>query len=62
MMKIIVYFEIGRASHIVAQFFDEELYMACLPALEKEASKGGYMVTESCREDDEDDFDMDGRC
>jgi hypothetical protein len=52
-MKIVVYFECGRASDVVAQFSSEELYMACLPALEAEAKKGGYIVTESCREDEE---------
>jgi hypothetical protein len=52
-MKVVVYFERGMASHVVAQFDSEEMYMACLPALEKEASKGGYIVTESCREEEE---------
>lgn len=51
-MKIVVYFEHGRTSDVMAHFATEELYMACLPALEKEASKGGYIVTESCREDE----------
>ena len=51
-MKIVVYFERGMASSVEAQFADEELYMACLPALEEFASKGGYTVTESCREDE----------
>ena len=53
-MKIVVYFENGRASSVEAQFASEELYAACLPALEDFASKGGYIVTESCREDEED--------
>ena len=52
-MKIVVYFENGRASSVEAQFASEELYAACLPALEDFASKGGYIVTESCREDEE---------
>lgn len=52
-MKIVVYFENGRASNVEAQFASEELYAACLPALEDFASKGGYIVTESCREDEE---------
>lgn len=58
-MKIVVYFENGRASEVVAQFSSEELYMACLPALEDFASRDGYIVTESMREDEEvtDTFD-----
>ena len=51
-MKIFVYFENGRASDVVAQFASEEMYMACLPALEDFAGKDGYIVTESCREDE----------
>jgi hypothetical protein len=52
-MKLVVYFEKGMASHVAAQFESDELYMACLPALEEEASKGGYIVTESMRENEE---------
>jgi hypothetical protein len=52
-MKIVVYFENGRASDAVAQFATEEMYMACLPILEELAGNGGYIVTESCREDEE---------
>jgi hypothetical protein len=52
-MKVIVYFENGRASDVVAQFASEELYMACLPVLEELAGNDGYIVTESCREDEE---------
>ena len=52
-MKVIVYFERGMASHVVAIFGSEEMYMSCLPVLEAEAVKGGYIVTESCREDEE---------
>jgi hypothetical protein len=51
-MKIVVYFENGRASEVVAQFASEELYAVCLPALEDLAGNGGYIVTESCREDE----------
>ena len=51
-MKIVVYFENGMASEVVAQFSSEELYMACVPALEDFAGKDGYIVTESCREDE----------
>lgn len=52
-MKIVVYFENGKDSNVEAQFASEELYAACLPALEDFASKGGYIVTESYREDEE---------
>jgi len=63
-MKIVVYFENGKTSEVVAQFASEELYMYCLPALEDFAGNDGYIVTESCREDEvvTDDFDIDGRC
>jgi hypothetical protein len=52
-MKIVVYFENGRTSNVEAQFASEELYAACLPAIEDFASRDGYIVTESCREDEE---------
>lgn len=52
-MKIVVYFENGRASDVVAQFATEEMYMACLPVLEDLAGNEGYVVTESVREDEE---------
>jgi hypothetical protein len=52
-MKVVVYFENGKFSEVVAQFSSEELYMACLPTLEEEAGKVGMIVTESCREDEE---------
>ena len=47
-MKIVVYFETLNNSHaeVVAQFASEELYMACLPALEAMATADKYMVTE----------------
>ena len=51
-MKIVVYFENGKASDVVAQFASEELYMACLSALEDFAGNEGYIVTESVREDE----------
>ncbi len=44
---VTVYFEAKSGSHVVAQFDDEETYMACLPALEKLAESKGYIVTES---------------
>ena len=58
-MKVVVYFENGRTSEVVAQFSSDELYMACLPALEEFAGKDGYIVTESCREEEKvtDEFD-----
>ena len=58
-MKIVVYFENGMASEVVAQFSSEELYMACIHKIEDFAKEGGYIVTESCREDEEvnDNFD-----
>jgi len=58
-MKVVVYFENGRASDVVAQFATEEMYMACLPVLEELAGNEGYIVTESCREDEKvtDKFD-----
>lgn len=43
-----VYFETeGKYAEDVAVFHDSEIYMACLPALEALAEKGGYIVTES---------------
>jgi hypothetical protein len=52
-MKIVVYFENGRTSEVVAQFASEELYMACIHEIEDFAGKDGYIVTESMREDEE---------
>lgn len=46
-MKVTVYFEAKAGSHVVAQFDEEETYMACLPALETLAESKGYIVTES---------------
>jgi len=53
-MKIVVYFETPKVlyAEVVAQFNSDELYNACLPILEEEASKRGMIVSESCREDD----------
>lgn len=43
-----VYFEHGTLSEHVATFADEEVHMACLPALEQLAKEQGYTdVTES---------------
>jgi hypothetical protein len=51
-MKIVVYFETPKYNHaeVVAQFASEELYEACLPALEKLAERDGWVITESVRE------------
>jgi hypothetical protein len=46
-MKVTVYFEAKAGAHVVAQFDEEETYMACLPALETLAASKGYIVTES---------------
>lgn len=54
MTKIVVYFETPNNSYaeVVAQFADDDLYNACLPALEQFASDNGWIVTESYREDE----------
>lgn len=44
---IAVYFEKRFNATIVARFATDELYMACLPALEAEAKKGGFKITEA---------------
>lgn len=46
-MKVTVFFESGAGAHMVAQFDEDETYMACLPALEALAQTKGYIVTES---------------
>ena len=46
-MKLTVYFEAKAGAHMVAQFDEEETYMACLPVLETLAKSKGYIVTES---------------
>ena len=46
-MKVTVYFEARSGAHVVAQFDEEETYMACLPSLETLAESKGYVVTES---------------
>jgi hypothetical protein len=50
-MKVIVYFESSAHAEVVAQFSDESLYMACLPALEAKAKELRMIVTESIEED-----------
>jgi hypothetical protein len=50
-----VYFENdnGSYSELVAKFDNEEIYFACLPALEKLAEKNGFdYVTETIDEDE----------
>lgn len=45
---ITVYFETeGKYAEEIAVFYESEIYMACLPALEALAEKRGYIVTES---------------
>lgn len=45
---ITVYFETKHwYAEKVATFASNDLYMACLPALEKQAEKGGFFITES---------------
>ena len=51
-MKVVVYFEDGKHSEVVAQFASEKLYMACLPVLGDIAYANGQIVTESVREDE----------
>lgn len=46
-MTVSVYFEAKSGAHMVAQFDNEETYMACLSALESLAESKGYIVTES---------------
>ena len=52
-MVITVFFENESPSHadLVAKFDSEELYMACLPALEKMAESMNMFVSESVNED-----------
>jgi len=45
--RITVYFEAKAGAHVVAQFDNEETYMACFPALEQLAMLKGYTITES---------------
>lgn len=48
-----VYFETPNHSYadLVAIFDDEDLYMACLPVLEKQAKENRMIVTESIDEE-----------
>lgn len=58
-MKIAVYFEAPTGAHMVAQFDEEDTYMACLPALEALAQQGGYIVTESMDYEDQLQIEVD---
>lgn len=51
-MKIKVYFEAQAGAHEIAEFYDELLYMACVPALEAKAEAQGYVLTESVTYDE----------
>jgi len=53
-MKITVYFEAPAGAHEIAVFYDELLYMACVPALEARATAQGYVLSESVAYEDED--------
>ncbi|MAN61380.1 MAG: hypothetical protein CMI60_05460 [Parvibaculum sp.] len=48
-----VYFESSSHAELVATFETEELYMLCLPELEKEAERMDMIVTESMLDEDE---------
>ena len=56
-MKITVYFEAPAGAHEIAVFYDEMLYMACVPALEARATAQGYVLSESVTY--EEDFEKD---
>jgi hypothetical protein len=58
-MKITVLFESKSGAHVVATFYDDETYMACLNALKKQAKKNGYIVTESVDYDDDHKIEID---
>lgn len=46
-----VYFESNIHAELIATFESEESYTACLPALEKLASKQGMIVTDHLDDD-----------
>lgn len=48
---ITVYFESGCHSEIVARFYDESIYIQCLPMLEKIAKELRMTVSESVNDD-----------
>jgi hypothetical protein len=49
MKKILinVYFESNTHAELIAQFNNEDIYMACVPALEKLAEQENLFLTES---------------
>lgn len=47
MNAITVHAESGRHSEVWAVFTDEEIYLACFPALEKLAKEHRMIITES---------------
>jgi hypothetical protein len=62
-MKITVYFEAPAGAHEVAVFFDELLYVACVPTLEERATAQGYVLSESVtyeEEEENQEIDLDG--
>lgn len=46
-MLINVYFESNTHAELIAQFNSEEIYMSCVPALEKLAEEKNLFLTES---------------
>ena len=52
-MRITVYFEAPAGAHEIAVFYDEMLYMACVPALEARATAQGYVLSESVTYEEE---------
>ena len=50
---VYVYFETSSTAVLVAKFINEEMYHACLPALEEQAKKDGFFITESIEENEE---------
>lgn len=55
-----VYFESESHAELVATFETEELYITCLPALQKEALNQRMIVTESIGETNERKYRSDG--
>ena len=44
-----VYFETNSTSELIATFNDEEIYMACVPVLEKLAKERRMILTETIK-------------
>jgi hypothetical protein len=51
MSKVTVYFETKNYAEKVAEFANEQLYIRCLPDLEKLAKEQRMIVTESIQEE-----------